>query len=724
MSDLPGALQNNPILSTWIRFEDARSLHNQLTRDQVQDPKVIVRTGKVELGQGISTAIAMIAAEELDVDISQIVVQTGRTDLGPNEFITAGSMSIEGSGAAVRAAAAEVRGLLLARAAARFERDVDTLKVSKGVITSTVGNEAISYWELLAGKQLDVAAVGGFAPRPPAAHRLVGRSATRLDLPAKITGRPAFIQDLRPENLYHARIVRPPVLTSRLAHLDRKEIESLPGVHRVVIDGTFIGIVAATETAAISAKRRADLIVIWTEPEQQPDADMTDQARVSLLVENGLPTDDPIPDLLYADVGTRVQTTYTKPFHLHGSIGPSAALAHLADGRLTIHSHTQGPSILAAALAQALALDPKTITVIHSENAGCYGHNGADDAAMDAATLAMHCPGLPIMLKWDRSDEHRWEPFSPAARLDLDATVHDGRVVCWNADIYSYSHSGRPGPMGSWSNFIAAWHRNEPIPRPPARPGRGYHSGIHRNADPYYEFAAKRITKNLLTNQAVRTSSTRSLGAFANVFAIESFMDELAHECGVTPLDFRLRHLSDPRAIAVIQAASDALNAWQPKIAARQPAGKALAFARYKNAKTYVAIGVALTVDEQTFDVCLDHAVIAADAGQIIDRDGLSNQLEGGMVQAASWTLKEAVRFDENGIPGGDWAAYPILTFPEIPTTEIILIDHPEEPCVGAGEASHGPTPAAISNAIFDAIGVRIRDIPFLPEQLRDTAIR
>lgn len=708
MSGLPGALQNNPILSTWIRFEDN---------------KVIVHTGKVELGQGISTAMAMVAAEELDVDISQIEVRTGRTDQGPNEFITAGSMSIEGSGAAVRAAAAQVRGILLTRAAGRFERDIDSLTIENGVISSREGNEAITYWALLDGDQLDVAARDGFAPKAPDTYRLVGTSVSRLDLPAKITGGPAFIQDIRPDNLHHARIVRPPVLTSTLVHLDTTGIERLVDVHRVVVDGSFIGIVAATEAAAIEGKKKLDSIVQWTHPEQPPTGELRLEPHQSLLVENGTPTDSLIPDLLSADVGIRLKATYNKPFHLHGSIGPSAALAHLDDGHLTIHSHTQGPSILAAAVAQALDLDQAKITVIHRENAGCYGHNGADDAAMDAATLALACPGIPIMLKWDRTDEHRWEPFSPATSIDLDATVSGQQVICWNADIYSFSHSGRPGPLGTWSNFIAAWHRADPLPRPPARPGRGHHSGIHRNADPYYEFPARRITKNLLTGQTVRTSSTRSLGAFANVFAIESFMDELAHECGVPPVDFRLAHLSDPRAIAVIQRASDALVQFEPTSNAGQRAGKGLAFARYKNAKTYVAIGVILIVDEETFDIRLQHVVIAADAGQIIDRDGLSNQLEGGMIQAASWTLREAVRFDRDGVPGGDWAAYPILTFPEIPTTQIILIDHPGQPSVGAGEASHGPTPAAISNAIFDATGLRMRDIPFLPEHLRATAL-
>ncbi len=708
MAELPPALLQNPLLSTWIRFEGSR---------------VIVHTGKVELGQGISTAIAMIAAEELDVELDQVNVLTGRTDSGPNEFITAGSMSIEGSGLAMRHAAAEARGILLHRAAQKFGIDADQLEIKRGIILIQGGNERISYWQLLENEQLDLPATGSHTPKSPGQYRIVGKQAQRIDLPHKVSGGRPFIQDTT--DVDHARIVRPPVLSWTLKSINAEGLE--PEVD-LVVDGNFVGVIATDETLVVSTKLALEKSIIWDRGSTAPVPDdlgayLRDNADLNLLVEDGTPTDTPIPEMLEA-IGKTIEASYSKPYHLHGSIGPSAAIAELqTDGKLVIQSHSQGPSILRQSVAKVLRMDPEKIDVIHRENAGCYGHNGADDAAMDAALLAFHRPGIPILLKWHRHDEHQWEPFSPATVIDMNATVSDGRIQCWNADIFSQSHSGRPSPSDDTSNLIAAWQKSNPLPRPKAAPGRGPHGGIHRNADPYYNIPAKRITKNLVTDQRVRTSSTRSLGAFANVFAIETFMDELAHRTDTDPVLFRERHLSDDRAIAVLKDAAERLNEYQCPSLKNQLTGKGIAFARYKNTKTYAAIGVALAVDEQTFDITLLHAVITADAGLIIDPDGLANQLEGGMIQAASWTLKEAVQFDSDGIPGADWESYPILTFPEIPTVEVNLLDHPSEPSVGAGEATQGPTPAAISNAIFDATSLRIRDIPFTSDRLRSLAL-
>jgi nicotinate dehydrogenase subunit B len=716
---LPAALGLNPLISTWIRFVDGQ---------------VIVHTGKVELGQGISTAIAVIAAEELDVDLDQVSVITGRTDMGPNEFITAGSMSIEGSGAAMRCAAAEARMVLVQRAAQRFDIDPARLKVERGIVANESGNEQVSYWQLLGQEQLDIEITGTAAAKQPIEYRYVGRFAQRVDLREKIYGGMPYIQDMESANSgtvpLHGRIIRPPVLTWRLAQIDTRRVVAMEGVVAVVVDGSFVGVIARQESVAINARDILYRAVTWdrgTYPPQPADTTtfLLEQPHVTRLVEQGTPTESPVPDILFDSSGTRVQATYSKPYHLHGSIGTSSALAQFNEGCLTVYSHAQGPAILRGALAQALELNVDDVTVIHRENAGCYGHNGADDAAMDAAMLAIKCPGNPVLVKWHREDEHRWEPFSPAMVMSLDATLIDNKVACWNADIVSQTHSGRPSPMGSdYSNLIAAWHKSQPLTRPKARPGMGNHSGIHRNADPYYIFDTKRITKNLVTDARIRTSSTRGLGAFANVFAIESFMDELATNASCNPTQFRIDHLDDPRAIAVLQTASDHLAAigWD-----EQPGllhGRGIAFARYKNAKTYAAVGVLLTVDEETLDIRLRNAVIAADAGQIIDSDGLANQLEGGFIQASSWTLKEQVLFDAEGIPGADWDSYPILTFPEIPEVEVLLLDQPDEPSLGAGEATQGPTPAAISNAIYDATGLRLRDIPFLPETLKRTALK
>lgn len=710
---LPGALEQNPKLADWITFAD---------------DKVVVHTGKVELGQGIKTAIAMIAAEELDVSLDRILVKTGSTLSGPNEFITAGSMSIEGSGAAMRQASAEVRHYLIARAAQRFEVDADGLTVENGVVKNPAGNERVSYWQLLDGQQVDIEATGEAQPKAAKEHTIVGTTAQRLDLCDKLTGKPAFIQDQRPDGLLHGRVVRPRGMAWRLAGIDTSTVEAMDRVCKVVVDGEFIGVIAEDEFTASKARAQLQRVAHWEpRPDQAIPPDIHEflehNAATSLLVEDGTPTDTPIPEPI-RNGEINYTARYTKPFHMHGSIGPSAAIALMTDTRkLSIQSHSQGPHIIRAAIAQALGMEPEDVEVEHLENAGCYGHNGADDAAMDAAMLARQMSGRPILLKWEREDEHLWEPYSPAMLMKMEASLKGGRITAWNADIFSESHMGRPIPFGSVSNLIAAWHKADPMPRAEARPVLGPHGGIHRNADPYYQLGNKRVVKHLVPDHRIRTSSTRGLGAYGNVFAIECFMDELAGAANVDPVAFRLRHLEDPRAIAVIQTATEKADTWSPDVSSPWKPGKGFAFARYKNAKTYAAVIMFLAVNEVTLEIQLLHGIIAADAGQIIDTDGLSNQLEGGLIQSASWTLKEAVTFDEFSATSSDWESYPILTFPEIPTVEVILLDHPGEPSLGAGEATQGPTPAAISNAIHDAVGIRLRDVPFTPERLKSAAL-
>ena len=708
---LPAALEQNPRLSDWIGLEG---------------DKVLVRTGKVELGQGIKTAIAIIASEELDIPVEALVIGTGSTAAGPNEFMTAGSMSIEGSGSAVRQACAEARHHLMMRAAARFGVPASDLVVEDGLVRNPAGNEALSYAQLLGDQPLDMEATGNISPKAWADYRIVGRTATRVDLRAKITGGAAYVQDLRPTGLAHGRIVRPPGNAFRLASIDTDAVAAMPGVLKVVIDGDFIGVIARDEYTAVRARAQLHAAADWQvdEDKRLPSdiyRNLIEHPGTSLLVRDGTPTEDPIPERRTGEHTLRA--VYRKPYHMHGSIGPSAALATWDKGKLHVMSHSQGPYVIRGALAVALGMSPEDIIVEHSENAGCYGHNGADDAAMDAALLARQLPGTPVLLKWQREDEHAWEPYSPAMVLAMEASLLEGKVIHWNADIYSQTHSGRPVPYRSVSQLVAAWHKSDPLPRAEPRPVMANHSGIHRNADPLYTFADRRIIKHLVTDQRVRTSSTRGLGAFGNVFAIESFMDELAAEAGMDPVQFRLNHLADPRARDVIERAAGLAGEYRPPAQAGMRSGRGMAFAQYKNRQTYAAVAIFLNIDEQTFDIRLQHAIIVADAGRIIDRDGLANQLEGGLIQSASWTLKESVTFDEFATASTDWASYPILGFTEIPTVDVHLLDHPELPSLGAGEATQGPTPAAIAGAIFDAVGIRLREIPFTPDRLRSAAL-
>lgn len=718
--ELPAALAQNLDLDRWLCFAN--------------DETLILRTGKVELGQGIKTALAMICAEELDLDLARIRVQSGDTEVCPNEFMTAGSMSIEGSGSAIRQVAAEARHYLMQMAASLLDAPANELEVEDGYIWHASTNRRTTYWELLGGRQFNQQATGAVSPKSADSHRLVGTRVQRIDLPAKFTGEPSFIQDQDTASVVHGRVLRPPGYLAELQSLDVDPIRGMPGVLSVLVDGSFAGVVAETEVQAIAARNKMHALAVWSYKGKLPKPEdihdfLTSSSSISLPVVDGMPVEEPVPAVIETSAAAvRLGAKYTKPFHMHGSIGPSAAVAEWRDGKLKVWSHSQGPMVVRGAIAQVLRLPVEDIHVIHVENAGCYGHNGADDAALDACMLAMTVPNQRVLLKWSREDEHAWEPYSPAMVMKLQADLdEEGNITAWNHDTYSNTHMGRPVPFGSVSNFIAAWHKSDPMPKPDARPGMAPHGGIHRNADPYYVLPRKRIVKHLVTEAPIRTSSTRGLGAYGNVFAIESFMDELAHAAGQDPVDFRLRHLQDSRAINVIEKGREAARKGRER---RMGAGEGMApghgmaFARYKNAKCYAAVFVDLTVNTETSEINLVHAVIAADAGQIIDPDGLSNQLEGGFIQSASWTLKEQVTFDQSGVTSRDWETYPILTFPEIPTVDIVLLDRPQEPSLGSGEATQGPTPAAIANAVFDATGLRLRNVPFTPGNLVSAALK
>jgi nicotinate dehydrogenase subunit B len=710
MSELPSSLARHPDLDTWIRVDPADT--------------ITLFTGKVELGQGLKTAIARIGAEELDVGLTRVRVATADTAHGLNELFTVGSQSMEESGAAMRQAAAEARRHLLELAAARLDAPLDRLDVSDGCVTVRGTDRRTTYWQLLGGRRFERAATGTVAPKRAEDYRIVGRAGRRIDLVGLVTGTARYVQDLVRPGMLHARVVRPPSPRARLASVDAGAVHGMHGVVAVVRDGSFLGVVAAREEEAVRAMATLRDRVRWLEEETLPPADdlpawLLAQPSRSFRVVDGVAGDDPIPPIATPAAAVRtLAARYTRPYQMHASIGPSAALAEWRDGSLTVWSHTQGVFVVRAALAQALGIESDGVRVIHVEGPGCYGHNGADDAMLDAALLARAVPGRPVLLKWMREDEHAWEPYGPPMVVEVQASVDAaGRLCDWNHDTWSHTHMYRALPYGERSAFVAAWHRETPMPAWKAQPVTFYHAGIHRNADPLYTIPTRRIVKHFVGAAPLRTSALRSLGAYANVFAIESFMDELAHVIGVDPLDFRLRHLDDPRARAVLTAAAERAGFAGRR---REPGrGHGLAFARYKNQKAYAAVAVEVRVDRATGQIALVRAVIAADAGQTIDPSGLANQLEGGVIQSASWSLKEQVRFDGVRVTSTDWESYPILRFPEVPALETIVIDRPGEPYLGSGEAATPPTPAAIANAVFDAVGVRLRDVPFTPDRVR-----
>ncbi len=715
-------MTGNPSLAANPRVEDWLAIRS--------DGRVELRTGKVEIGQRITTAVALVAAGELGVPFERIVMVPPRTGVSPDEGYTSGSNSMEQSGRAVRLAAATARRELIARAARRLGVETATLETGDGLVRSRETNRTLGFGELVEDSPLALP-IEPDAPSLPDLRAESARPAYAepLHLRAHVTGTSTFVHDLRPPGLLHARVVRPPHYHATLAGLPDTVEADIDDV-RLMRDGSFLVVVSEDEHLAIRAAARVSAAARWNSSPGLDERPVTERLvcnrRESFPVRECRPREEPVPEPPPAGVRT-VRAVYERPYQMHASLAPSAALAHLADGVLTVWTHSQGLYPLRAAIAETLGLERDVVQVIHAPGAGCYGHNGSDDAALEAAIVARAFPGRPVLLKWSREEEHAWEPYGPAMRIELCAHLDDGgNVRHWSHETFSDTHvmRARPDVAGSPAGkYLAPRYLADPVSAPAPAPNLTTNGGIHRNATPPYAFPDTRIVKHLVHGLPLRVSALRTLGAYANVFAAESFMDELAHEAGVDPLDYRRRHLDDDRTCAVLDAAAERFD-WTARPAGNGAGiGRGIAVARYKNMKSYCAVAVEVQVGDDA-EVVLRRAVVAVDAGEIVDADGLAAQLEGGFVQAASWTLLEAVTWDRDGITSRDWDSYPILRFDRIPEIETVLLDRPGEPFLGAGEASCGPTGAAIANAVFDATGVRARRLPLTPEILREAAGR
>jgi CO/xanthine dehydrogenase Mo-binding subunit len=694
---LPGSLQTNRRLSQWLHFRP--------------DGVVEVSSGKVEIGQGILTAVAQIVADELDVDLARIRMLPASTAASPNEGVTSGSYSIEHSGMALRYACAEARAVFLEAAAQRLGVAANGLQVRDGTIAGP-GNLRTSYWELADLGLLDRDATAKVAPKPAVARQVAGTAAGRIDIPGKVFGRPRFVHDLALPGLLHGRILRPPSPGATLVALDEAKAKAAPSVVAVVRDGSFVGVVAETAEAAAVGLRALAGGARWQAGEPLPDEGNLRAWIKSQPVET---TTINVRDA--ASPGRKARTVrreYTRPYLAHASMAPSCAVAYWSADGLKVWTHSQGIFNLRAELALIFPLPPERIVVEHAEGAGCYGHNGADDVALEAALLARAVEGRPVRLLWSREEEMAWAPMGAAQAIDLEADLDEkGEIVAWRHDVWGNGHVSRPG-RGKTPTLLAAWQLAKPFPRAVAiNPPLAGGGGSERNATPLYDFPSWRITNHRLLTMPIRTSSLRTLGAFANVFAIESFMDELAAERGEDPVAFRMRHLKDDRARAVIEAATGR-SGWSSRTK-REGAGHGIGFARYKGVGAYCA---AIAEVETDPDIRVRRLVLAIDVGEAINPDGVINQTEGGAIQATSWVLKEAVRFDRERIVSDTWETYPILRFSEVPEVEVELISRPEEKAVGAGEAAHGPVAGAIANAVYDALGVRVRDLPVTRERI------
>lgn len=697
--DLPGDLKNNPMLGAWFRIG--------------ADGKATLMVGKVELGQGAVTAMKQVAADELGVSWDQLDVISGDTELCPNEGTTAGSQSMPNGAVAVRQAAAEIREILYGLAAAKLGQPAESMKVEDGTITAADG-QTVTYWELVDGLDLQREATGKATFRPASDYKYIGQSITRLDIPAKMTGQPIFVQDMKPEGVLYGAIVHPPTYKASLADVDTSAAESMPGVAAVIRNGSFLGVVAERWEQAQAAAAALNNAAKWD-------------------VEKALPGHDGIHDWLQAqgeekeihkiertaggDPETVIEATYYRPYHMHGSIGTSAAIAQLDDsGMMTVWTHSQSVNPTRDAIAELLGVETDKVRCIHTQGSGCYGHNMADDAAADAALLARAVQGKPVKLQYTRAQEHQWEPYGSAMVIKIKGAVDaEGNVLDWEADIWSSPHGTRPS--GKAGNLLAGRYVDPPFEQPEPRDGGPPNYAAARNGIAPYDFPGHAVRTHFTPQMPIRVSSTRGLGAYANVLAIESFVDELAATVGADPLEYRLRHLSDQRARDVLTAAAEKFG-WA-NYERQENRGRGIAYARYKNYAALTAVAMEVEVTPRNGRVRVLRAVAANDSGHMVSPDGIENQIEGGLIQALSWSLKEEVKFDDTAVLSRDWASYPIITFSEVPPVEVVLIDRPGEPYLGTGEASQGPAGAALANAIFDAAGVRLRRVPFTPDRVK-----
>jgi nicotinate dehydrogenase subunit B len=696
---LPGSLKTTPWLDAWIRVD--------------ADGTITVFTGKAELGQGIKTALIQVAAEELDVPPAAIRLVTADTGRTPNEGFTAGSHSMQDSGVAILNAAANVRLLLTQAAGARWSAAPETLVTTGHGQLRAPDGRTLGYGELASALALHVEARPNAPLRPTSELRIIGKDLPRVDIPAKLTGGPAYVQDLRLPGMLHARVVRGPSEGTQVKAADYAAVAATPGVVRVVRNGRFVAVVAQRQWTAIQAWRRLQQGG-W----ERPGAPLPQDDAFGFL-QRAPAQDEVILDLQGpTDPAVRtIRARYTRPWLMHGSIGPSCAVALFQDGVMTVWTHTQGVYPLRTALAQLLRLAPDKVRCIHTEGSGCYGHNGADDVAADAALTAMALPGRPIRMQWMREQEHGWEPLGPGMVVEAQASLDaQNRIVDWRYEVWSNPHNARPGTAGA---LIAGGEVEPPFPPDTPKPIPMPEGGGDRNGVPLYALTRARVVSHFVPAAPLRSSALRSLGAHMNVFAIESLMDELARAGGADPVAFRLANLQDVRAREVIATCADRFG-WRRRPRGDGRRGCGFAFARYKNLASYCAVALEVEVERETGVAAVRRAVAAVDSGEAVNPDGVRNQIEGAIVQSLSWSGLEAVGFDAARRTSFDWSAYPIARFLDLPDGVVVqVINRPGEPFLGAGEAGQGPAAAALANAIADATGLRLRDMPLSPERLK-----
>jgi nicotinate dehydrogenase subunit B len=697
--NLPGSLKSTPWLDAWIRID--------------ADGHITTFTGKAELGQGIRTALLQVVAEELDVAPGQIELVTVDTERTPDEGLTAGSHSMQDSGTALRNAAANVRMLLIQAAARTWGVAPDSIGTSGDGRLHGATDRTARYGEIAAALSLHVEAIPNVPLRDPKLFRTMGTALPRVDIPAKLTGGAAYVQDMRVPGMLHARVVRGPSVGTRLDPLNVAAVEALAGVVKIVQVGSFVAVVADREWTAITALRRLQETGFVRTAAPIPQGDVV--ATLKSL---------PPEEIVVLDThdateppARSVRARYTRPWLSHGSIGPSCAVAMFRDGMMTIWTHSQGTYDVRRVAAELLDLPPANVHAIHVEGAGCYGQNGADDVAAEAALIAKAVPGRPIRMQWMREQEFGWEPLGPAMVTEVTASLDaQNRIVAWNYDVWSNPHNNRPVGAGG---VLVGGEVVPPFPAPEGKPIPMPEGDGDRNANPLYTLPNMHVLYHFLKDMPIRVSALRSLGAHLNVFSIESMFDELAKAGGVDPLLLRLAHMKDERARAVMQMAAEQFG-WANRVRGDGRRGCGIGFARYKNLGAYCAVMLDIEVERETGRITVLRAVAAVDSGQPVNPDGIRNQVEGGIIQSLSWTTHEAATFDASRRTSFDWSSYPILRFADVPhSVEVHVIDSAGMPFLGTAECAQGPTSAALANALADAVGVRLREMPLSSERVK-----
>jgi len=678
------------------------------------DGSVTVYTGKVDLGTGTRTALRQMAAEELDVALDRMTLVEGDTATTPDQGPTWGSLTVQNGGVQIRQAAATARRALVAAAADKLGVPAADLETKNGVVSVARGPAAsVAYGELIGDREFHLKVDKAVTLKDPAQYTLVGKSIPRVDVPAKCTGEFTYMQDVRVPGMLHARVVRPPAIGAALQSVDEKSVAGIKGLVKVVRVQNFLAVVAEREWAAVKAASR--LKATWSRWSELPAQEsLYDHVRKTPVNKDEVTLTRGDAAAAMGVAARTLAATYDFAIHTHGSIGPSCAVADFKDGRLTVWTASQATHWLRRDLSAAFGIPLDRIRCLYADGAGCYGRNGHEDAAADAVLLSREL-GRPVRVQWMRHDEHGWDPKGPPTLVELKAGL-DGAddILAWQSEFWIPKAiiTSQPPMLAA---TLAGLPRKDDI-----NPGN-----IFQNSAIPYSVPNVHAVCHRLESTVFRPSWIRTPGRMQNTYANEAFMDELAAAAQVDPIQFRLRYLQDPRGVEVLRAAA-AKAGWitrpSPKVVDTSTpvaTGRGVTYVKYENVRTYVAAVADVEVNRNTGDIVVKRVVVAHDCGQMINPDGVRQQVEGNVIQTVSRTLKEELKWNRSRVTSVDWRSYPILKFPDVPEVDVVLLDRPKEPPWGAGEPSAAVVPSAISNAVFDAVGVRLRSVPYTPDKVR-----